>query len=67
MKWIFSRLQIRIGDTNLAYVKDVKILDVIESTIHPEFKKDIVYFDVAILKTETVNFEPGSNNIYFKH
>ena len=65
----YSRLQVRIGDTDISNPsddEDINILDVIKAQIHPNYKNDIVYFDVAILTTEPVNIQPGKNfiNLY---
>ena len=62
-KQTYFRVQIRIGDIDLADPKDdedVKILEVIDVKIHPNFKKNTVYFDVAVLTTEPINIEPGN-------
>ena len=57
-----SRIQVRIGDTDHAIPSDdgdVKILDVLNAQIHPNFINSQVYFDVAVITTEPVAFQQG--------
>ena len=53
------RLQVRLGHRNISINDDMKVLNILKPDIHPNFTKDVVYFDVAILTTEIVDLQPG--------
>ena len=57
MTLIFYRWKIRIGDFDHASDEDnrnARNLDILKSFIHPQFKTNEAYFDIAILKTNPI-------------
>ncbi len=53
------RYKIRIGDFSHTSVKDDRgaiDLDILNSVAHPDFNREISYYDVAVLLTENITF-----------
>ena len=62
----FSRLKVRIGDTNHASQQDdrnVVDLDITNQMFHPKYNKVVSYFDIAILETSPVTFSKAISPI----
>jgi hypothetical protein len=60
--WNVSRWKIRIGDRNHNTSVDdanLKILDIQNFSVHPDYNQVTVYHDIAVLQTKPLNFNRG--------
>lgn len=55
------RWQVRIGDDNLTGSVPIhgKVFDIVQAKIHPNYNKEVAYYDIGIITTNYIEFVPG--------